>query len=86
MTATAALATVRRLGAAGSYYILPHARQQAQRRGVTPTDIRHGLENALAASWQPDHGTWKVRSTDVDGGDLTLAVTIEASVIVVTVF
>jgi hypothetical protein len=81
-----ATAAIRRLGAAGRFYILPHARKQAEGRGVTPRDIRHGLTNARAAAWQPDHGTWKVRTTDIDGDPLTLALAIEASVIVVTVF
>ena len=81
-----ALATIRRLAAAGRFYILPHARQRAAVRGVKPGDIRYGLEHARAATWQAEHATWRVESSDLDGDVLTLAVAIEASVIVVTVF
>jgi hypothetical protein len=80
------LAIVRRYGAAGRFYILPHARQRAAGRGVTAGDIRHGLANARTASWQAEHETWRVESSDLSGDALTMAVAIEASVIVVTVF
>lgn len=86
MTDAEAVATIRRLAAAGRFYIVPHARQRAARRGVTSKDIRHGLANAREATWQTDHATWKVEGSDLDGDALTLAVAIEASVIVVTVF
>ena len=86
MTDAKALATIRRLAAAGSFYVLPHARQRAAARGVRANDIRHGLAHARAATWQAEHETWRVESTDLDGEALTLAVAIEASVIVVTVF
>lgn len=86
MTDADALATIRRLAGAGHFYILPHARKRAAERGVQPRDIRYGLENARVATWQADHETWKVESSDLDGEALTLAVAIEASVIVVTVF
>ncbi len=86
MTDAEALAAIHRLAAAGRFFLVPHARQRAAQRGITATDIRHALETALSASWQPDRATWKVESADLDGEALTLAVVIEASVIVVTVF
>ena len=86
MTDAEALATIRRYGAAGRFYILPHARERAQLRGVTAKDIRHGLETARSVTRQVDRGTWKVQAKDLDGDALVLAVAIEASVIVVTVF
>ncbi len=81
-----ALATIREWGAAGRYFLEPHARERAEERGVKPRDVRHALANAAAVAWQTDHQRWKVESTDLDGDALTLAVVIEATLIVVTVF
>lgn len=56
-------------------------------RGATPADVKRALLTASRATWQPDHQTWKVAGgTDRDGDDLTLAVVVEADVVVVTLF
>ena len=82
----AALQRIRQLGLAGRFYITPHARERMAERGVEPADVQHGLTQARTAVWQPEHASWKVRTVDLVGDDLTLAVVIEASAIVVTVF
>lgn len=85
MTDAEALATVRQYGAAGRFYLTPHARERAAERGVRIADVRHGLANAAACKLQ-ERGTWRVDAADRDGEPLAMAVAIEASVIVVTVF
>jgi len=86
VTDAEALATVRRLALAGSYRVSRHAQERAAERGVRVGDIRHGLINATAARWQADRATWRLESVDREGDGLTLAVVIEALVVVVTVF
>jgi putative zinc finger/helix-turn-helix YgiT family protein len=41
---------------------------------------------ATHAAWQEEHQSWKVEGEDTDGDPLTIAVVIEADLIVVTVF
>ena len=86
MSPADALKRVRSLGAACRFFITDHARERMKQRGVQPPDIQHGLANAATATWQTEHETWKVGSADLVGDDLTLAVRIETTLIVVTVF
>jgi hypothetical protein len=54
-------------------------------RFVRPPDIYHALENS--ASCKASEGRrWKVVGPDIDGDELTVVVTIDGDVVVITVF
>lgn len=56
-------------------------------RGAVADDVVNALVTATSAVWQPDRSTWKVSGgSDLDRDDLTVAVDIQADVVVVTIF
>lgn len=86
MTAAEALQLIRGLASANRYIVSSHAWLRANQRGAGVQDIRHGLVNANSCSWQPERETWRVETCDLDGDDLTLVVSIQEDLIVVTLF
>lgn len=88
MSDAKALAEIKRLASLiGRIQFRWHAIERMDERGATKDDVKHALLSASAATWQPDHQTWKVTGgVDRDGDDLVCAVDIEADVIVVTIF
>ena len=86
MAPAVAIKKVRQLASLGRFFITPHARERMAQRGVRAADVRYGLIHASRATWQAERATWKIGTKDLTGDELMLAVAIEASVIVVTVF
>lgn len=87
MNDTKALAEIQRLARLGRVVITKHASERMDQRGVKPRDVMSALVSANAAITQPDRGTWRVEGgCDRDGDDLTVVVSIEADVVVITVF
>lgn len=85
MTPAEARREIRRLAIARRVRFSPHARQRMNERFVRPQDIYSTLENCV--SCKAGQGErWKVAGPDTDGDELTLVVTIEDDVVVVTVF
>ncbi len=75
------------MAARGDIEVTEHARSRMRDRNVTGGDILSAIATATTAAYQADRDTWKVSGgTDTDGEDLTLAVAIEANLIVVTIF
>lgn len=62
-----------------------HGRPRMQQRGVSFADVEHALLNAMQCRVQ-ENGRWKLVSRDLDGDDLTLVVTVDDEVIVITLF
>jgi hypothetical protein len=86
VTPREALKEVQRLASKGYIRYVPHARQRMQQRRVKEVDVKNALLTAGAARWRTDHQRWEiVGGVDVDGDDLTVAVEIEADVVVITV-
>ncbi|MGA8893034.1 MAG: DUF4258 domain-containing protein [Anaeromyxobacteraceae bacterium] len=85
MEAAQALADIRGYAAGGRIRILRHAWQRMGERGVRYEDVRHALVGARRCR-AADQGRWKVTGDDLDGDELTLVVSIEEGVVVVTVF
>ena len=85
MDAATALADIRGYAAANRIRILRHAWQRMGERGAQYEDVRHALASARWCK-ASDQGRWKVTGDDLDGDELTLVVSIEAGVIVVTVY
>jgi hypothetical protein len=83
--ASTALADIRGYAAANRIRILRHAWQRMGERGAQYEDVRHALADARRCK-AAGQGRWKVTGDDLDGDELTLVVSIEAGVIVVTVF
>ena len=79
------LKDVRGYAAAGRIVVTRHASQRMAQRGAGEADVRNALTYAVTSLATPD-GRWKVTGPDMDGDALTLVVTIEGGVIVVTVF
>lgn len=80
-----ALEEIRRLAVARRVWFSPHARQRMDERFVRPRDVYCALENASTCR-AGERGRWKVVGPDVDGDELTMAVVLEAGVVVITVF
>ena len=71
--------------AAGRFRIEPHCRVRMRERGSSVEDVRYALVNAESCTGQPN-GRWKVKSSDLDGDELTMIVVLQSGVIVVTLF
>lgn len=85
MDAAAALADIRGYAAANRIIIMRHAWQRMSERGAQYEDVRHALAGARRCR-AAEQGRWKVFGEDRDGDELVCVVTIEAGVVVVTVF
>jgi hypothetical protein len=83
--AAQALADIRGYAAANRIQVLRHAWRRMGERGVRYEDVRHALLGARRCR-AADQGRWKVTGDDLDSDELTLVVSIEAGVIVVTVY
>lgn len=86
-----ALEAIRGYALANRIVLTPHAQERMRRRNVRTADVRHGLVSARRAVFQPkkpdwQSDRWKLESTDLDGVELELVVSIEDGVIVVTVY
>lgn len=86
MNAREALATIRRLATRGLVIVTDHADEEMAELGVMFADVVHVLVHAKKCEWQPKHCTWKVKGADRFGVTLAIAVDVQASVVVVTVF
>jgi hypothetical protein len=85
MTAAEALQDIRGHALAGRIEVVPHAGRRMRERGVGFGDLRHALTTATACKSEPEE-RWKVDSTDLEGDALTVVVTLEDGVVVVTLF
>lgn len=85
MDAATALADIRGYAAANRVLIVRHAWQRMAERGAQYEDVRHALAGARKCK-AADQGRWKVIGEDLDGDELVCVVTIEAGVVVVTVY
>lgn len=61
-----------------------HVADQMNRRNVTLRDLSVALFKATSAELQPN-GTWRIKSIDGDGDDLTIVVDVRDYVRLVTV-
>ncbi|HWO22455.1 MAG TPA: DUF4258 domain-containing protein [Kofleriaceae bacterium] len=87
MNATEALAEIQLLAGRRWIRYTGHAFTRMDKRGASRDDVRNALLTATSARWQADEGTWKVDGGhDREGDELTVAVSIEADVVVVTLF
>jgi hypothetical protein len=81
-----ALADIQGLAWLGRISISRHADQRMDERGATFDDVRQALVSATTCQAQPA-SRWKVQGgSDCDGDELTMIVTIEMAVVVVTLF
>ncbi len=85
MDAANALADIRGYAAANRIRIVRHAWQRMAERGAQYEDVRHALAGARKCK-AADQGRWKVFGEDLDGDELVCVVTIEAGLVVVTVY
>ena len=85
MTPAIALATIRRAAMTHQLEIRTHARQRMAQRGVRLADVEHACLSASEAVLQPNE-RWRLDGRDMDGDTLTVIATMEAGVIIVTVF
>ncbi len=81
-----ALKAIHGLAGANRIVITRHAYLRMGQRGATYRDVHHALLYAQRCAWQLEQGTWRVEGRDVDGDELTLAVSIQSDAIVITVF
>lgn len=81
-----ALSTIRQLAGKGLVIVTDHAEAEMSELGVMFADVVHALANAKRCEWQPKHSTWKVKGVDRFGVMLVVAVDVQTSVVVVTVF
>jgi hypothetical protein len=86
MTPAEALQEINDAGKTGSFYITPHANQEAKECSASRYDIQEALRTAYQANHQPTNDRWRVLGKDLDGDDLTVIVVFDAGVVVVTVF
>jgi hypothetical protein len=86
VNAREALGIIRRLAGEGLVLITTHAEAEMDDLDVVFDDILHALFHAKTCRWQPEHETWKVKGPDRLRVTLVLAVDIQESVVVVTVF
>jgi hypothetical protein len=81
-----ALADARGLASAGRIMISRHAELRMDERGATFDDVRQALISATSCRAEPA-ARWKVEGgCDRDGDALTMIITFEGSVVVVTLF
>jgi hypothetical protein len=85
MTPAEALFAIKRAAMTHQLTISGHAYQRMDERGLTIGDIEHACLAASAAARQANE-RWRLDSHDQEGDVLTVVATIEANVIVVTVF
>lgn len=85
MTAGEALAMVKRAALTHQLEIRTHARQRMKERGIRLADVEYACLSAPEAVLQSNE-RWCLKGQDLDGEALTVIATIEAGVIVVTVF
>lgn len=85
MTPAEALFAIKRAAMTHQLKLGGHAYQRMEERGLTIDDIEHACLAAPAAVLQANE-RWRRESLDQEGDDLTVIATIEANVIVVTVF
>jgi hypothetical protein len=83
--AATALADVRECAGANRIVIVRHAWERMAQRGARYEDVRHALAGAQRCT-AADQGRWKVFGEDLDGDELVCVVSIEAAVVVVTVY
>lgn len=81
-----ALGEIQRLAARNFIRFTAHAIQRMRQRGADRADVKNALLTATDATWQTDHQTWHISGgVDCDGDGLSVAVTIEADVVIITV-
>jgi hypothetical protein len=86
VTADQALVLIRDLAAKGAIAYTRHALDRMDQRGAQRADVKRALSQAQSCSYQAENDRWKVEGKDLDGDDLTVVVSIEADLIVVTVY
>jgi hypothetical protein len=83
----AALAEIKRLAGLDRIQFRVHALDRMDERGASSADVRQALMTAIAAIWQADRGNHRVvGGGDGAGDDMTVIVSIEADLIVITIF
>jgi hypothetical protein len=81
-----ALDEIKKLAARNYIRFTSHAIARMRQRGANRADVKNALLSASDATWQTDHQSWHVTGgVDLDGDELSLAVDIEADVVVITV-
>lgn len=84
------LALVKTLAAGNRFFLGDHARTRLAQRKLMVSDVRAALANATACLDQRDDATtagdWKITGADLSGVELSCAVLLRGSVLVVTVF
>jgi len=83
----AALAEIKRKATGNQVSFTGHARKRMAQRGAIARDVISALVTATSATWQTDNQNYRVEGgVDLDGDEMTVIVTIEANVIVITLF
>lgn len=81
-----ALADAQGLASAGRIMISRHAELRMDERGATFADVQQALISATSCHAQPDE-RWRIEGgCDRDGDALTVVITFEGGVVVVTLF
>ncbi|MFH2007590.1 MAG: DUF4258 domain-containing protein [bacterium] len=81
-----ALADAYGFASAGRIVMSRHAEARMEERGASFADVRQALVSATSCHAQPDE-RWRIEGgCDGDGDALTVVVTFEGSVVVVTLF
>ena len=57
-----------------------------KKRGASYEDVRHALSTATGCDVGNEPETWKVTSADLDGDAMTLVVTLDDGVVVITLY
>ncbi len=86
MNEVEALAQIRGLARAGRVEYTRHALEEMGEASATRRDVETALVHAKTCRHQPAKDRWKVCGPDLDGDELTVVVTIEHNLIVVTVW
>lgn len=88
MTSVEALAEIKRIALIINR-VQPnhHALDRMEERGAVLADVQNALLTATGASWQAEHGSWKVvGGVDLDGDGLNVALEFTSDLLVRTVF
>lgn len=81
-----ALATIQRLAARRGVLFTWHSVWRMDERRVARRDVFRAIAVATVCAWDHANESWTIRSVDVDGHELALAVVIDGLLVIKTVF
>ena len=86
MDSAAALAVIQDLARRRRVLFTSHAAERMDQRRVSRRDVFHAIAVADRCAWDGRNASWTIRSEDVDGDELGVAVVVDSLLVIKTVY